>query len=53
MKDYLAMDLDPKMKEGDSSIRLLDSEKLSMGDGGVSFDMLSFSNRMKLGALPV
>jgi len=49
----LAAALDPKTKEGDSSIRLLDSEKLSMGDGGVSFDMLSFSNRMKLGALPV
>jgi len=49
----LAADLDPKMKEGNSSIRLLDTERLSPGDGGISFGMLNFGNRMKLGELPV
>jgi len=49
----LSAGLDPTKNEGDSSFRLLDSRILLTGDGGISFDMLSFGNRMKLGELPV
>ena len=45
----LAVDLDPKMKERDSSFRLLDFRKLSMEDGRRYFDILHFSNKTKLG----
>jgi hypothetical protein len=49
----LAADLDPRMKEKNNWFRLLGSRKLSMVHSGISVDMLSFGNRMKLGELPV